>query len=75
MIHGDADFVPIQQAEAFYSGLYRLGRRARLVRYWGEGHVFESPANIRDLWAQTFSWLDECIAVMHLNRSTLKRPC
>ncbi len=59
MIHGDADFVPIQQAEEFYVSLLRLGRRARFVRYWGEGHVFESPANVRSLWAQVFAWLDE----------------
>jgi dipeptidyl aminopeptidase/acylaminoacyl peptidase len=63
MIHGDADFVPLQQAEAYYTALYRLGRCARLVRYWGEGHVVESPANVRDLWGQVFAWLDEHLPV------------
>ena len=59
MIHGDADFVPLSQAEEFYTALVRLGRRARLVRYWGEGHLPDSPANVRDLWARIFGWLDE----------------
>ena len=32
---------------------------ARFVRYWGEGHNIDSPANIRDQWEQIFGWLDE----------------
>jgi dipeptidyl aminopeptidase/acylaminoacyl peptidase len=58
IVHGDMDGAPIQQGEQAFTGLYRLGRRARFVRYWGEGHVVCSPANVRHLWAQMFDWLD-----------------
>src|SRR5262249_596076 len=59
MIHGDMDSVPIQQAEQFFTALERQGKRARFIRYWGESHVIESPANIRDMWQQIYRWFDE----------------
>ncbi|MEO6597412.1 MAG: prolyl oligopeptidase family serine peptidase, partial [Planctomycetota bacterium] len=58
IVHGDMDGAPIQQGEEAFMGLYRLGKRARFVRYWGEGHVIGSEANVRHLWAQIFDWLD-----------------
>jgi len=58
IIQGDMDFVPITQGEEFFSGLYRLGKRAKFVRYWGEGHLLNSPANIRHMWGQIFDWFD-----------------
>jgi dipeptidyl aminopeptidase/acylaminoacyl peptidase len=57
LIHGDLDFVGIQQSEAFFTALYRQGKPARFVRYWGEDHAIHSPANIRDMWNQIFNWL------------------
>ena len=59
MIHGDMDDVPMGGTEEYFTGLYRLGKRAEFVRYWGEGHWLVSPANIRDMWARIFAWLDE----------------
>ena len=59
IIQGDVDYVAIQQGEEFFNSLYRQGKRARFVRYWGEGHVLESPANIRDMWERIFGWFDE----------------
>jgi dipeptidyl aminopeptidase/acylaminoacyl peptidase len=59
IIHGDMDFVPIEQAEEFFNALYRQGKRARFIRYWGEWHLLNSPANIRDFWNQVYAWLDE----------------
>jgi dipeptidyl aminopeptidase/acylaminoacyl peptidase len=59
MIHGDMDDVPMEGTEEYFTGLYRLGKRAEFVRYWGEGHWLVSPANIRDMWARIFAWLDE----------------
>ncbi|HWR36825.1 MAG TPA: prolyl oligopeptidase family serine peptidase [Clostridia bacterium] len=59
IIQGDMDYVSIGQGEEFFSGMYRLNKRARFVRYWGEGHTIESPANIRDMWQRVFSWFDE----------------
>lgn len=59
IVQGDIDYVAIQQGEEFFNGLYRQGKRARFVRYWGEGHVLESPANIRDMWQRIFEWFDQ----------------
>ena len=59
IIQGDLDYVAVQQGEEFFVSLYRQAKRARFVRYWGEGHVLESPANIRDMWRQIYEWLDE----------------
>ena len=58
LIHGDQDYVSINQAEEMYSALRSLGKEVELVRYWGEGHVFESPANVRDMWGRVISWLN-----------------
>ncbi len=59
MIHGDEDFVPIQQAEMFFTELLRRGNRARLVRYSGEGHTVSGRANVLDMWEQIFRWWKE----------------
>jgi dipeptidyl aminopeptidase/acylaminoacyl peptidase len=59
IIQGDIDYVSIGQGEEFFMALYRQGKPARFVRYWGEGHSIDSPANIRDEWQQIFGWLDE----------------
>ncbi len=65
ILHGDMDFVPIQQAEEFFTSLHRRGKRARFVRYWGEGHNIGSPpgnpANFVDQWERIYSWLDESL--------------
>ena len=59
IIQGDMDYVSMQQGEQFFTALYRQGKRAAFVRYWGEGHVLESPANIRDMWQRIYGWFDE----------------
>ncbi len=59
IIQSDMDFVPVIHGEEMFSGLYRLGKTARFVRYWGEGHVPASPANIRDMWTRIYEWLDQ----------------
>jgi dipeptidyl aminopeptidase/acylaminoacyl peptidase len=58
MVAADFDSA-MGQAEEVYTGLYRLGRPVRFVRYFGEDHVIDSPANIRHLWGELFSWFDE----------------
>jgi acetyl esterase/lipase len=58
IIQGDLDNVPIQQGEEFFASLYRQGKRADFVRYWGEGHVLSSPANIKDMWERIFAWFN-----------------
>lgn len=57
ILQGDLDFGGPEQAEEFFNALYRLGRPASLVRYIGEGHVIESPPNIRDMWQRITRWL------------------
>lgn len=59
LITADRDYVPATQSEAMFAALHRLGKRARLITYWGEGHGMTSPANYRDLHSQIFRWLDE----------------
>ncbi|MFN3668452.1 MAG: alpha/beta hydrolase family protein [Brevundimonas sp.] len=55
LIEGDLDPAG---GEVLFGALYRLGRDAGLVTYAGEGHVFVSPANLRDLHARILAWLD-----------------
>ena len=59
IVQGDMDYVALQQGEELFSALYRQGKRARFVRYWGEGHVFQSPANIEHMWNEVFGWFEE----------------
>jgi hypothetical protein len=47
------------QSEEFFMALYRQGKRARFIRYWGDGHVIDSVENLRDFWQQSYAWLDE----------------
>ena len=59
IMQGDLDEVGPEQADEFFTALYRLGKRARLVRYVGEEHVIQSPANVRDMWMRIEEWLSE----------------
>jgi dipeptidyl aminopeptidase/acylaminoacyl peptidase len=58
LIHGDLDYVPIQQSEEFYNALVRLHRPVEFVRYLGEGHTVRSQANVRDMWRRILAWFD-----------------
>lgn len=58
LLHGDLDPLSVAQAERTWAALYRLGKDARLVRFYGEGHVPTSPATIRARWRETFAWLE-----------------
>ena len=59
IIHGDIDYVPIQQSEEFFTALLRLGRPAEFARYWGESHgATDSTANARDRWERVLAWLE-----------------
>ncbi len=63
IIHGDLDtIVGIEQAEEFFTALYRQNKRAMLLRYWGEWHGINSPANVRDMWQRIYAWFDEYLA-------------
>ncbi|MCG8596623.1 MAG: prolyl oligopeptidase family serine peptidase [Kiloniellales bacterium] len=77
LTHGDLDFLSIAQSEEFFTALYRLNKDAQFVRYWGEGHVLTSPANIRDYWVRVFSWLDKYVGSDNASAQasdTISRP-
>lgn len=69
MIHGDLDSHPLSQAEQFFVALNRLGKRAKLVRYLGEGHAIESPGNTIDMWEHILNWFDEFLQNRQPNQS------
>jgi acetyl esterase/lipase len=62
LIHGELDFIPIQQAEEVFTTLYRQDKRVRLVRYAGEEHTITARANVLDLWRRLEGWLRETMS-------------
>lgn len=58
IIGADRDYSPVGQAEELFSALFRQGKDAQLLTYWGEGHVIASPANVRDLYERVVDFLD-----------------
>ncbi len=57
LVHGDKDFIPVQQAEEFFTALYRQDKRVELVRYAGEEHTIALRENVLDLWRRIEAWL------------------
>lgn len=58
LIHGEFDMAPIESVEQLFMNLEARGVAAKLIRYWGEGHNLENPANIRDSLEQMTQWFD-----------------
>lgn len=58
LIHSDLDYFDMSQYDAMFGALYRSGKEAVYVRYWGEGHGPSSPANMRDLWDRIDTFLE-----------------
>ncbi len=61
LIHGENDIrESMSQAESFFYSLYRQGKTARLLRYWGENHGLAlSPANVRSVFTESIRWFDK----------------
>lgn len=59
LLHGDLDYFDIAQYDEMFGALYRAGKEARYVRYWGEGHTPSSPDNVRDVWDRIDQFLAE----------------
>lgn len=59
MLHGDLDPVTIEPAEDYFNALVSMRKRAQFVRYWGEGHIFQSPENVRNAYQRIFAWFDD----------------
>ncbi len=63
LIHGEFDFVGINEAETIFTALWRQNKDAQIVTYWGEQHLFYSPGTVRDLWARIDAWFGRTIGV------------
>ncbi len=59
LVHGDQDEVGFNQSEEMFAALYRQGKTAQFVTYWGEGHAIISPANVRDFYKRVLEFLSE----------------
>ncbi len=71
LMSGDLDYVSTTQTEEFFTALTRLNKDAVFVRYYGEDHVYNSPANIRDMWRRILEWYGTTLAP--LGRRTSSR--
>lgn len=61
LINSDMDFA-ISQYEQLFTALQESGKMARLLTYWGEGHILVSPANIEHMWGEVIGWYDTYLA-------------
>lgn len=64
LIHGDHDERgSTYQSEAFFTGLWRQGKTARILRYAGENHGLGlSPATVRSAVDEITQWFDKYLA-------------
>lgn len=58
IIHSDFDMTSITQPEMFFNALILQRKPAKFVRYWGEAHGNQTPANERDMFQRIFAWFD-----------------
>lgn len=63
LVTSDLDYVPMEQTERMFVSLARLGRDATLLRVYGDGHVFQSPGNIRLEYETVLNFLREKMPV------------
>ncbi|WP_374322778.1 prolyl oligopeptidase family serine peptidase [Brevundimonas sp.] len=58
VMQGERD-MGLGQAESLFTALWRQNKDVRFVTWWGEGHTVESVANLREMYRQILSWLEE----------------
>jgi dipeptidyl aminopeptidase/acylaminoacyl peptidase len=63
LIHSDMDSFDAGSYRALFTSLYVQKKDARLLVYPGEGHLPSSPANIRHMWNNIFSWFDKYLKI------------
>jgi dipeptidyl aminopeptidase/acylaminoacyl peptidase len=71
LIHSDMDEFDDASYKAFFTSLYIQKKDARLLIYRGEGHTPSSPANIRHMWGNIFSWFDKYLKVKRDSTGTI----
>ena len=60
ILHGlRDDVVPVGQSWEFYGGLKMLGKRAELVLYPREGHVFSEPGHQVNVLKRVLAWFNK----------------
>lgn len=59
IVQGEFDTQGTVDSERVYTILDRQDVPVQLARYWGEGHSFESPDNIRDRVNREIEWFDK----------------
>lgn len=59
MAHGSEDFLSLEAPGAAFLALKRLGKRAELIIYKGEGHAIEQHNNVIDFWQRRLEFLAE----------------
>jgi dienelactone hydrolase len=70
LIHSDMDDHD-DAYKSFFTSLYIQKKDARLLIYRGEGHAPSSPANIRHMWQNIFSWFDKYLRVKRNSSGTM----
>jgi dipeptidyl aminopeptidase/acylaminoacyl peptidase len=72
LVHGTADpVVPSFLSDQTFVALQRLGKAVEYVKYPGEGHGLEKPADIRDYTTRVIRWFDRYLfagAASHTSR-------
>ncbi|WP_029911574.1 prolyl oligopeptidase family serine peptidase [Caulobacter sp. UNC358MFTsu5.1] len=61
LAYGDLDEYSDGQGGEMFAALYRQGKDARLLTFFGEGHVITAPGNVRRLYAEVLGWLDQAL--------------
>lgn len=70
IVHGDIDSVGVEQAEEFFTALWRQGKPAKLLIYQGEEHWVQSPANVVHMWNSMLDWLAKWIGKKRTSNKT-----
>jgi dipeptidyl aminopeptidase/acylaminoacyl peptidase len=59
LAYGDLDEYSYGQGAEMFAALYRQGKDAKLLTFWGEGHVVNAPGNVRRLYGDVLDFLDQ----------------
>ena len=61
LIHGDQDFIPLEQAQEMFMGLAHLRKEVVLLKYKEADHWpgFWSNEKLADYWERVLNWFDE----------------